>query len=534
MYNQPRYQQGLAYTHEQRKQHGLIGLLPPAIQDQDTQVKAVINFIDHCKDELSKYIYLRHLKDYNERLFYRTLTKNVEKLMPLVYTPTVGLGCQKFSEIYMRPRGLFISINESGIVDTVLANWNERDVRVIVVTDGERILGLGDLGANGMGISIGKLSLYTALAGIPPQNVLPVTIDVGTNNEQLLQDPFYIGLRQNRIRGDRYEALIDEFMKAVVERWGRSCLIQFEDFGNSTAFNLLKRYRDHYCTFNDDIQGTASVCLSGLISAAKLTGKRLRDCSFLFYGAGEANLGTANLLVMAMVEEGAKREEALKSIWLIDSKGLVVKSRKDLSSHKITYAQDGPEIKDLDEIVTRVKPAAIIGASAQGGAFNESICRKMAEYNERPIIFALSNPTSKAECTADQAYRWTDGRCVFASGSPFEPVEYKGKTYITGQGNNAYIFPGVGLAAIAAHVHTIPEETFLVSARALSDQLTSSDTSVGLVYPKLSKIREVTLSVAMRVLEYFYAERLATYRPEPADKLSFLRGLQYDGVYESI
>lgn len=532
MAHQPRYQQGLAYTHEQRKQHGLVGLLPPVVQDQDTQVRAVINFIDHCNDELGKYIYLRHLKDYNERLFYRVLTKNVEKLMPLVYTPTVGLGCQKFSEIYMRPRGLFISENEFGQVSSVLANWKERDVRVIVVTDGERILGLGDLGANGMGISIGKLSLYTALAGIPPQNVLPITIDVGTNNEQLLQDPFYIGLKQKRIRGEKYEALIDEFMKAAVDRWGRSCLIQFEDFGNSTAFNLLKRYRDHYCTFNDDIQGTASVCLSGLISAAKLIGKQLRDCSFLFYGAGEANLGTANLLVMAMVEEGASCDEALKSIWLVDSKGLVVKSRTDLSSHKLAYAQDAKEIKDLGEIVSQLKPAAIIGASAQGGAFNESICSKMAEFNERPIVFALSNPTSKAECTADQAYRWTDGRCVFASGSPFEPVEHKGKTYITGQGNNAYIFPGVGLAAIAAHVHTIPEETFLIAARALSDQLTSSDTSVGLVYPKLTKIREVTLNVAVRVLEYFYAERLATYRPEPVDKLSFLRGLQYDGSYD--
>lgn len=529
-----RYQRGLAYSQEERKKLGLAGHLPAAIQDQDLQVKAVINYIENCQDELSKYVYLRNLKDFNENLFYAALMKNVEKLMPLVYTPTVGLACQKFSQIYMRPRGLFITANDAGRVSSILENWPERDVRVIVVTDGERILGLGDLGANGMGISIGKLSLYTALAGIPPQNVLPVTIDVGTNNEFNLKDPFYIGLRQNRVRGDKYDSLIEEFMQAVVARWGRSCLIQFEDFANATAFNLLQRYRNKFCTFNDDIQGTASVCLSGLISAAKLINRRLPDCSFLFYGAGEANLGTANLVIMAMIEEGASSEEAKKRIFLIDSKGLVVKSRNDLSHHKAAFAQDGPQIKDLEEIINHVKPVAIIGASAQGKAFTESICRKMASFNERPIIFALSNPTSKAECTAEEAYRWTDGKCVFASGSPFDPVVYNGKTYITGQGNNAYIFPGVGLAAIAAHVHTIPEEAFLVAARALSDQLTPQDTAVGLVYPKLDKIREVTLCVANRVLEYFYTERLASYRPEPDDKVSFLKSIQYDSSYEPL
>lgn len=528
----PRYQRGLAFTEDERKKLGLKGHLPAAYQDQELQVKGVMNFIETCQDELSKYVYLRNLKDFNENLFYAALMKNVEKLMPLVYTPTVGLACQKFSQIYMKPRGLFITSNDQGKINSILANWPEKDVRVIVVTDGERILGLGDLGANGMGISIGKLSLYTALAGIPPQNVLPVTIDVGTNNEFNLKDPFYIGLRQNRVRGEKYDALIEEFMQSVVARWGKSCLIQFEDFANSTAFNLLQRYRDKYCTFNDDIQGTASVCLSGLLSASKLINRKISDCSFLFYGAGEANLGTANLVIMAMIEEGASREQAKKNIFLIDSKGLVVKSRTDLSHHKEAFAQDAPQIKQLEDIIDFVKPVAIIGASAQGKAFTESICKKMASFNERPIIFALSNPTSKAECTAEEAYRWTNGKCVFASGSPFDPVVYNGKTYITGQGNNAYIFPGVGLAAIAAHVHTVPEEAFLIAARALSDQLTSSDTSVGLVYPRLTKIREVTLAVATRVLEYFYTERLATYRPEPDDKVSFLKSIQYDSSYE--
>lgn len=530
-HKQAALERGLAMNEEERKSLGLLGLLPAAIQDQELQAKAVINFLENCKDELGKYVYLRNLKDFNENLFYYTLMTNVEKCMPLVYTPTVGLACQKFSEIYMRPRGIFVTIRDIGRVKEILANWSEKDVRVIVVTDGERILGLGDLGANGMGISIGKLSLYTALAGIPPQNVLPVTIDVGTNNEANLKDPFYIGLRQHRVRGDKYDQLIDEFLHAVVDRWGRSCLVQFEDFANITAFSLLKRYRDDYCTFNDDIQGTASVCLSGLISAAKLIGKRLRDCSFLFYGAGEANLGAAHLLVMAMMEDGLGEIEAKRHIRLVDSKGLVVSSRTDLNEHKQSFAHEGPQIKDLEEIIQHTKPTSIIGASAQGGAFTESICKKMAQYNERPIIFALSNPTSKAECTASQAYEWTNGKCVFASGSPFDPVEHDGKTYITGQGNNAYIFPGVGLAAIAAHTHIIPEETFLVAARALSDQVTANDMSVGLVYPRLSRIRDVTLRVATRVLEYFYSERLATYRPEPSDKREFLKCIQYNPRY---
>lgn len=526
-------QRGLAFTEDERQRYDLLGVLPAAHQDQELQIKAVLNFIDqHCSDELSKYIYLRHLKDYNERLFYAAIGKHVQKLMPIVYTPTVGLGCQKFSHIFMRPRGLYVRINDLGRVASLLANWPERDVRAIVVTDGERILGLGDLGANGMGISIGKLSLYTALAGIPPRNVLPVCIDVGTNNQSNLDDPFYIGLRHKRIGGSQYQQLVDEFMKAVVDRWGRSCLIQFEDFANWSAFNLLQRYRDHYCTFNDDIQGTAAVCLSGLISAAKLTGQRLSDCTFLFYGAGEANIGTANLLLMALRDEGVATEaEAKRHIYLVDSKGLVVRSRTDLSEHKLHLANEGPELKDLEQIIDHVRPSAIIGACAQGGAFNESICSKMSQINKRPIIFALSNPTSKAECTAEQAYRWTKGTCVYASGSPFEPVVYEGKTYITGQGNNVYIFPGVGLAAIAAHVHSIPEETFLIAAKALSDLVTSEDNAVGLIYPKLDRAVEVTLRLAARVSEYFYAERLATYLPEPENKVDFFKSIQYNPHY---
>ncbi|KAG9509499.1 NADP-dependent malic enzyme, mitochondrial, partial [Fragariocoptes setiger] len=528
---------GLAYTREERSKLGILGLLPAAEQSQDRQVEAVMNFIENSgSDDLNKYIYLRNLKDYNERLFYKTVTQNVEKLMPIVYTPVVGLACHKFSQIFTRPRGLFITINDIDNIPEILSNWHEPDVKVIVVTDGERILGLGDLGANGMGIPIGKLSLYTALAGIPPSTVLPVHIDVGTNNEEFLNDPFYIGLRQRRVRGDKYLELLDKFVQAVTQRFGRSCLIQFEDFGNSTAFDILLRYQKQYCVFNDDIQGTASVCLSGLISAAKLTNTRITESIYLFYGAGEANIGTANLIVMAMTEQGLKPEEARKKIWMVDSKGLIVKNRSGapVTGHKQAFAQDAPEIKDLEAIVEFVKPTALIGASAQGGSFTEKICEKMSSFNERPIIFALSNPTSKAECTAEQAYKWTNGKCVFASGSPFDPVTFGGRTYITGQGNNAYIFPGVGLAVIAAQVYTIPEETFLVSAKALSDQVTEHDFSIGLVYPRLSRVRDVTNKVAARVLEYLYAERLANYRPEPSDKLAYLKSLQYDPDYDSI
>lgn len=529
-------QRGLNFTRQQRAQLGIVGMLPPAHQDKDLQIKWVINYLEqNCgQDPLCKYVFLRNLKDFNETLFYATLMSNVELLMPIVYTPVVGLACQKFSSIFMKPRGLFISLQDSGNIGELLANWAEKDVRVIVVTDGERILGLGDLGANGMGISIGKLSLYTALAGVPPKNVLPITLDVGTNNMTNLADPFYIGLRQKRIRGSDYVNFIDEFMHSVVDRWGRSCLIQFEDFGNQNAFNLLERYRDSYCTFNDDIQGTASVCLSGLLSATKIIYKRLSGMRFLFYGSGEANLGTANLLLMAMVEQGMEPKEAKSKIWLVDSKGLLVTSRTDLTGHKRTYAQEGPQLKELLEIVEFVKPSAIIGASAQGGAFNESICNLMVQLNDRPIIFALSNPTSKAECTAQQAYEWTQGRCIFASGSPFEPVEYNGQRFITGQGNNAYIFPAIGLAAIAGHMHTIPEEAFLVAASALSDMLTQAESAQGLVYPSLTRIRDCTLKIAARLLEYFYSERLATYRPEPTDKVNFLKSIQYNANYPNI
>lgn len=526
---------GMAFTEQEREELNILGLLPPAHRTQETQVNAALNFVNNIGDNLTKYIYLRSLKDYNERMFYKTLAENVEALMPIVYTPVVGLACQKFSHIYLRPRGLYVTINDLGRVRKVISNWPHDSVHAIVVTDGERILGLGDLGANGMGISIGKLSLYTALAGIPPHTVLPVCLDVGTNNKSLLADPFYIGLRRDRETGERYFQLLDEFMEAVVERFGKSCLIQFEDFANSNAFTILEKYRGRYCTFNDDIQGTASVSLSGLISASHLAGKTLQDQTFLFFGAGEANLGSATLLVEALVDEGLSREEAMDKIWMMDVDGLVVEGRdtSQWNGHKkALMRKGGPMLKDLHEILDLVKPTALIGASAATGAFTGEVLKKMSTFTDRPIIFALSNPNSKAECTAAQAYEFTRGKCIFASGSPFEPVEFRGKTYTTGQGNNSYIFPGIALAVMAAQAPTVPDKTFIVAARALSEQVLSSEFEAGLVYPRIGRIREVTLHVASTVMNYFYSEGLTNYHFEPKDKLAFLRDIQYDYSYD--
>lgn len=526
---------GMAFTEAERDELKILGLLPPGHRTQEQQVQAALNFVNNIGDNLTKYIYLRSLKDYNERMFYKTLAENVEALMPIVYTPVVGLACQKFSHIYLRPRGLYVTINDLGRVKKVISNWPHDSVHATVVTDGERILGLGDLGANGMGISIGKLSLYTALAGIPPHTVLPVCLDVGTNNKELLNDPFYTGLRRDRETGEKYFQLLDEFMEAVVERFGRSCLIQFEDFANSNAFTILEKYRGRYCTFNDDIQGTASVCLSGLMSAARLaSNSTIREQTFLFFGAGEANLGSATLLVEALIDEGLTREEAMQKIWMMDADGLVVEGRdtSQWNGHKKAMIRKGPMMNNLHEILDHIKPTVLVGASAATGAFTEDVLKKMSTFAERPIIFALSNPNSKAECTAAQAYQHTRGKCIFASGSPFEPVEFNGKTYTTGQGNNSYIFPGIALAVMAAQAPIIPDKTFIIAARALSEQVKQEELNAGLVYPKISRIREVTLHVASTVMQYFYAEGLTNYHFEPKDKLAFLKDIQYDYNYD--
>ena len=525
----PRFNKGTAFTEAERTLLGLRGLLPAHVQTQQEQVKRVLANLRRKSTPLERYIFLIALLDRNETLFYRTVIDNIEEMLPLIYTPTVGQACQEFSNIFRRTRGLYVSLKDRGRVAEVLQNWPTHDVRVIVVTDGERILGLGDLGANGMGIPIGKLILYTACAGIPPAQCLPVTVDVGTDNTALLADPLYLGLRQRRLRGDEYDSLLDEFMVAATKIFPQA-LIQFEDFARDNAFRLLKNYRERICSFNDDIQGTAAVALAGLYAALRITGDALIDQRLLFFGAGEAGTGIAKLIVMAMVEKGLSESEARKRCWFVDSKGLVVKSRDGLAEHKQPFAHDHKFLSDRVEIIEFVRPTALIGVTGKAGAFSHAILETAAKVNVRPIIFALSNPTSVAECTAEEAFRWTDGRAIFASGSPFDPVTVDGKKFAPAQGNNAYIFPGVGLGVIACASRLVTDEMFLAAAHALAHQVSQTDLDEGRVYPGLNAIREVSTSVAVAVVETARRQNLAT-RDMPDDLHSYIRSMMFEPEY---
>ena len=527
----PVLNKGTAFTEEERDALHLRGLLPPHVHTQDEQVMRVMENFRRKPNDLEKYVHMIALQDRNETLFYRVVLDHLEEMMPIIYTPTVGQGCLEYGHIFRRPRGLFVSSADRGRVADVLRNWPSPDVRIIVVTDGERILGLGDLGADGMGIPVGKLSLYTACAGVHPALCLPVTLDVGTDNERLWRDPLYIGIRQPRLRGEAYDALVDEFMTAAQEVFP-NVLVQFEDFANVNAFRLLNRYRDRLCTFNDDIQGTGGVALAGLVSALRLTGGRLPDQTVLFLGAGEAAVGIAGLIVAGMVAEGLPEEEARARCWLVDSRGLVVKSRTDLAPHKQPYAHDHAPLPDFLAAVEALRPTAIIGVSGQPGTFSQPVLAAMARLNERPIVFALSNPTSKAECTAEQAYTWTEGRAIFASGSPFAPVTVGGRTHVPGQGNNAYVFPGVGLGVIACGARLVTDEMFFAAARALAGQVSEEDLAQGLIYPPLTEIREVSAAIAAAVAGVAYRQGLAT-RPEPEDLLAFIEAQMYEPRYES-
>ncbi|XP_061195599.1 NADP-dependent malic enzyme-like [Saccostrea echinata] len=525
----------MGFTLRERQILGIHGLIPPAMRTQEEQSHNVLLNFNRWSNDLDKYIYLMGLQDRNEKLFYRVVTDNVEKMMPIIYTPTVGQACLKYGLIFRKPRGLYITIYDKGHIFDILCNWPIDDVKAIVVTDGERILGLGDLGCYGMGIPVGKLSLYTALAGIQPHQCLPILLDVGTNNKTLLDDPLYTGLRQTRVQGKEYDDFLDEFMQACVQRYTREVLVQFEDFGNHNAFRFLEKYRNDYCTFNDDIQGTAAVAVAGILASLKITKKPLKDNVFVFQGAGEASIGIASLLVMAMVETGISEAEAIKRVWMVDSRGLIVKNRPSggVTGPKIRFAQDHAPIDKLVDVIKKVKPTAIIGAAAVAGAFTEEILTAMANNNERPIVFALSNPTSKAECTAEQAYKATQGRCVFASGSPFPAVTYNGKTFHPGQGNNAYIFPGIALATILCDIRSITEEVFLESAKLLADMVDDKSLAMGLVYPPLSRILQVSTDIAIGLINFAYKHKLAYHYPEPEDKKKFVQSYQYDMSYKS-
>jgi malate dehydrogenase (oxaloacetate-decarboxylating)(NADP+) len=527
----PALNKGTAFTAAERDALGLCGLLPPRVSSQDEQVQRVLRNLRALPNDLEKYISLNALHDRNEALFFRVLTDHPDETMPIVYTPTVGLACQEFGLIFQRPRGIFASINDRGHVASILRNWPYRDVAMIVVTDGERILGLGDLGANGMGIPVGKLSLYVACAGVQPNQCLPVMIDVGTDNETLRNDPFYVGLRQKRVRGEAYDALIDEFLMAAQEVFP-GVVVQFEDFANINAFRLLEQYRNRICTFNDDIQGTAGVVLAGLLSALRITRKKLTEQKILFLGAGEAATGICDLVVSALVEQGLSRDDARRRCWLVDSRGLVVKSRADLAAHKLDYAHDHPYVPDFLSAVETLEPTAIIGVAAVAKAFTQPVLEAMTRFNERPIVFALSNPTSKAECTAEEAYRWTGGRAIFACGSPFDPVTLDGQTFVPRQGNNSYIFPGVGLGTIACGARRVTDEMFSAAARALAHQVTETDIAQGSLYPALSRIREVSAHIATAVAKVAYDRGLAS-KPKPADLFAYISAQMYDPHYSS-
>ncbi len=526
-----RLNKGTAFTDEERDALKLRGLLPPHVNTIEEQKRRVLWNLQHKPTPLEKYIFLIGLQDRNETLFYRTVVDNIHDLMPIIYTPTVGEACARFGHIFRRPRGLYITANDRGRIAKLLRNWPTRDVAIIVVTDGERILGLGDLGADGMGIPIGKLSLYTACAGVHPQYALPVTIDVGTNNEELRNDPLYIGLKHERLRGKEYDKLIDEFVRAV-QKVFPGTLIQFEDFATANAFRLLQKYRDRICTFNDDIQGTAAVTLAGILGAARITGQDITQQRLLFLGAGEAGVGIADLISSAMVREGMDPTEAKDRMWFFDSKGLVVKSRKDLAAHKKPYARKHEFLTELLEAVRACRPTGIIGVSGKAQSFTEPIVREMAAINERPIVFALSNPTSKAECTAEQAYTWTDGRGIYASGSPFDPVRYRGKTHVPTQGNNSYIFPGLGLGAILSGAKRVTDEMFYTAARAVAHMTTQEMLDQGSILPPLEDIRDVSATIATAVAIYAWDEGLATAE-RPTDVMAYVRANMYDPQYAS-
>jgi malate dehydrogenase (oxaloacetate-decarboxylating)(NADP+) len=525
----PLRNKGTAFTGEEREALGLRGLLPPRIFTLEAQVERILENYGKKPNNLEKYIFLMSLSDRNETLFYRTLIDHLEEMMPIVYTPTVGQACQEYGHIFRRPRGLYISANDKGQIADLLANWPRDDARVIVVTDGERILGLGDLGANGMGIPVGKLALYAGCAGIHPGATLPITLDVGTENEKLLADPLYIGLPQRRLRGEAYDAFVEEFVTAVQARFPRA-LIQFEDFGNANAFRLLEKYRNRICTFNDDIQGTASVTLAGLYSALRLTGGKLSEQQLLFLGAGEAGIGIADLIVTGMMEEGLTAAEARQRCWFVDSTGLVVKSRSNLAVHKLPYAHDHESLPDLLTAVQTLKPTALIGVSGQPQRFTQPIIAAMSELNERPIIFALSNPTANSECTAEQAYTWSNGRAIFASGSPFDPVTYNGQTFVPGQGNNSYIFPGVGLGVVVSMARHVTDEMFMAAAKTLAEIVTEEDLAQGRIYPSLKMIREVSAQIGAAVAAVAYAQNLAR-APRSDDLLAQVKSEMYEPVY---
>jgi malate dehydrogenase (oxaloacetate-decarboxylating)(NADP+) len=528
----PRLNKLTAFTEAEREAFGLVGLVPEGIDTEEKQLQRVYLQLAQKTSDIERYVFLSSLQDNDETLYYRALMSDPALFMPLVYTPTVGEACQKFGHILRRPKGLYVSARRKGRIREVLSNWPEKEVRFIVVTDGERILGLGDLGANGMGIPIGKLALYTACAGVPPHLTLPVTLDVGTNNEALLRDPLYLGLRQARIRGEEYDAFVDEFVNAVQAVYP-NCCVQFEDFANVHAVPILARYRDRVCCFNDDIQGTAAVAVAGVLAALRILKSKITEQKFLFLGAGSAATGIAELLVQTMTSSGLARSAAVQRCWLFDVKGLIEKSRTDLAEFQIPFAHTHQPTTDFLSAIEAIKPTAIIGVSTVPKLFNRPVIEAMARINERPMIFPFSNPTSRSECTAEEAYRWSRGRAIFASGSPFAPVRIDGKTFVPGQGNNVYIFPAIGMAIYATEARRVTDEIFITAAQAVAEQVSDADLDAGLIYPPQSSIQKSSLHVAERVSELIFDRGLARHE-RPTDIGEFIRSKIYRPSYQPL
>ena len=527
----PHTNKGTAFSEQERQSHGLEGLLPPVPTTLEHQVARIHAQLAALDNDLQKYLALSDLQARNETLYYAVLMSDPASFMPIVYTPTVGEATQKFDHIYHAARGIYLPITAKGRVKKLLQNWPQKDVRFIVVTDGERILGLGDLGVGGMGIPIGKLALYTACAGVPPALCLPVTIDVGTNNEALIEDPLYLGLRQPRVRGEAYDAFIDEFVQAVQELYPKCC-IQWEDFANINAVPILARYRDRICTYNDDIQGTAAVALAGIYGSLRISREKLTEQRFLFLGAGSAATGIAELISQAMATEGLTLQQARSRNLLFDVDGLLTTSRK-LMNFQQPFAIEHAPIGNFAEAIKALKPTGIVGVSTVPKLFNQRVIEAMTEINERPIIFPYSNPTSRSECTAEEAYTWSNGRAIFASGSPFPPLTVNGKHFVPGQGNNVYIFPAMGMAVYATEASRVTEEMFIVAAKAVAEQVGDDSLEVGLIYPPQSKILTASLKVAEKIAAHIFERGLARV-PRPKDVTGLIAEKAYVPAYPAV
>jgi malate dehydrogenase (oxaloacetate-decarboxylating)(NADP+) len=529
----PSLNKSTAFTEDEKQLLGIVGLVPDVTESEDLQLSRVMLQLGHKTTDLDRYIYLANLLDHDETLFYRTIMSDPARFLPIVYDPTIGEVCLKFGHLYRQARGMYLSITRRGKVKEVLRNWPQKDVRFICVTDGGRILGLGDLGANGAGIPIGKLQLYTACAGVPPQYLLPMYLDAGTNNEQYLHDPLYLGLRKTRPSKEDLYSFVDEFVDAVQEVFPKCC-IHFEDWTGVDAVHLLERYRDKYCIYNDDVQGTAGIVLAGMINAAKIKGTKLSDEKYLFLGAGSAGIGLANLLCSALVEEGLTLEQAQSKVYMFDINGLLESTRTDLVDFQQVYAHKHAPTRDFLAAIESIRPTTIIGVSTIGGAFNQNVIESMSRINERPVILALSNPTEKAECTPEQAYTWSKGKAIYASGVQFPPVQFGGKTYLPGQANNFYIFPAIGMAIFATQASRVTDELFIEAARAVADQVASELLQQGLLYPPQSNILESEIQTAARVAKLVFDSGLARVSAPVTDMVSFIREHAYTPEYKQV